>query len=38
MEGLAKDRIGEYLKCVEGWEGRVEDWRNRVNETKARGS
>ncbi|GMH90114.1 hypothetical protein TrST_g1870 [Triparma strigata] len=36
MEELAKDRIGEYMRAVEGWEGRVEEWRKRVNEIKGR--
>ena len=34
MEALARDRIGEYAKCVDGWEGRVEEWRGRFNEAE----
>lgn len=31
MEALARDRVGEYASCVEGWESGVEEWRDRFD-------
>ena len=31
MEALARDRLGEYASCVEGWESKVEEWRKRFD-------